>query len=53
MVELETAIKILRRKYAEAKKSVNIYDPLAYALYYTWREVEETRLKKEKRNTNK
>lgn len=52
-MRLETAIKILRQKYAEAKKNVNIYDPLAYALYYTWREVEEIRLKNEKRNTNK
>jgi hypothetical protein len=45
MIKLETAIKVLRQKYAEAKKNVNIYDPVAYALYYTWREVEVRRLK--------
>jgi hypothetical protein len=44
-MRLETAIKILRQKYAEAKKNVNIYDPVAYAVYHTWLEVEERRLK--------
>ena len=51
-MRLETAIKILRQKYAEAKKCVEIYDPVAYALYHTWKEADEARLRKEKKNVN-
>jgi hypothetical protein len=52
MIELETAIKILRQKYAEAKKCVEIYDPVAYALYHTWQDVSAKRARKENKNVN-
>ena len=44
---LKVAIKKLRRKYEEAKTDDSIRDPLAYALYHTWREISEAHNKKE------
>lgn len=35
------AMSILDRKYAEAKKMPFIRDPLAWALYHTWREFDD------------
>ena len=35
------AMSILDKKYAEAKKLPFIRDPLAWALYHTWREFDD------------
>lgn len=35
------AMSILDKKYAEAKKMPFIRDPLAWALYHTWREFDD------------
>lgn len=40
-ITIERAIEILREKYAEAEKNLLVNDPVCYALYYTWREIEE------------
>ena len=37
----EKAMSILDKKYAEAKKLPFIRDPLAWALYHTWREFDD------------
>ena len=39
--ELETAIQFLREQYERAKKIDFIHNPLAWALYQTWRHVDE------------
>ena len=38
---LEQAIEILKEKYAETENLPFIRDRVSYALYYTWREVDE------------
>jgi hypothetical protein len=38
---LEKAIKMLKEEYEKAKKQEFVQKPLAYALYYTWRNVDE------------
>lgn len=35
------AMSILDKKYAEAKKLLFIRDPLAWALYHTWKEFDD------------
>jgi hypothetical protein len=35
------AMSILDKKYAEAKKMPFVRDPLAWALYHTWREFDD------------
>lgn len=35
------AVSILDKKYAEAKKLPFIRDPLAWALYHTWKELDD------------
>ena len=35
------AMRILDKKYAEAKKLPFIRDPLAWALYHTWKEFDD------------
>lgn len=52
-MRLETAIKRLRTIYESAKKNEEIMDPVAYALYYTWRYAEETRAKEARKNGSK
>lgn len=37
----QKAMSILNKKYAEAKKRPFIRDPLAWALYHTWREFDD------------
>lgn len=37
----QKAMSILDKKYAEAKKLPFIRDPLAWALYHTWREFDD------------
>lgn len=37
----EEAMSILDKKYAEAKKLPFVRDPLAWALYHTWREFDD------------
>lgn len=37
---LDAAIKILTAKYQKALTNPNIKEPLAYALYHTWRMVD-------------
>lgn len=38
---LEKAIKVLREKYKKACDMAMVHNPLAYALYYTWREFDK------------
>lgn len=38
---LEKAIGILKKKYERAKQLDFVRDPLAYALYHTWKKVDE------------
>lgn len=35
------AVSVLDKKYAEAKKIPFVRDPLAWALYHTWREFDD------------
>ncbi len=43
---LEKAIKSIRTEYAEAKKRDYIHKPLSYAIYQTWKMVDEIERKK-------
>ena len=38
--DLEKAIKLLKVQYEVAKKLEWVHNPLAYALYQTWKEVD-------------
>jgi hypothetical protein len=38
---LEKAIELLKAEYEEAKKQSFVIKPLAYALYHTWKKVDE------------
>ena len=38
---LEKAIELLKNEYEEAKKLSFVQKPLAYALYHTWKKVDE------------
>lgn len=38
---LEQVIKMLEEEYERAKKLEFVWDPLAYALYHTWKKVDE------------
>ena len=40
-MRLETAIKFLKAEYEKAKLLKFVHNPLAYALYHTWRQVDE------------
>lgn len=42
--ELRKAVKLLHEKYKKAKQAPFARDPLAYALYKTWKAVEEERV---------
>lgn len=44
--KLRSATRQLRSLYIKAKQNVNIFDPIAYALYHTWRAFDEARLRK-------
>lgn len=52
MIRLSEAIAELRRIYEAAIKDGYVIDPLAYALYHTWKEADEGRFGKEKKNVN-
>ena len=39
--ELDKAIKFLREQYERAQRIEYIHNPLAWALYQTWRHVDE------------
>lgn len=41
--DLREVVKILCEKYEKAKQTSFVRDPLAYALYQTWKSVEEKR----------
>lgn len=43
---IEKAIQHLTRRYEAVKNDPYLQDPVACALYYTWIEAEEDRLKK-------
>lgn len=40
-VTIDKAIEILRKKFEEVEFDPRINDPVAFALYSTWREVDE------------
>ena len=42
---LEKAIEMLKKEYERAKGLDFVRNPLAYALYHTWRKVDERRLR--------
>ena len=49
MITLDEAIELLREKYAEVENAAFVNDAVAYALYHTWKKVdEENRRKKVK-----
>ena len=39
-MSLEEAIELLKKKYEEAKDLSFVVNPISYALYQVWREVE-------------
>jgi hypothetical protein len=41
--ELLRAIKLLIKQYEHSKNSEYVHSPVAYALYHTWRQVDERR----------
>ena len=41
MTELDKAIQFLREQYERAQRIEYIHNPLAWALYQTWRHVDE------------
>lgn len=41
MITLEKAIKTLEAEYERAKKIPYVQKPLAWALYHTWKKVDE------------
>lgn len=50
--ELDKAIKYLREQYARAKRIEDIRNPLAWALYQTWRHVDEPPKEHEEKGAN-
>ena len=49
-MRLDTAIKWLKRNYDLALKNDYVKDKVAWSLYLTWREVEQTKSSKEYRD---
>lgn len=47
MEDIEKAIKELKKQYEYAKENLFVRDPLAYALYKTWKKFDEKRIKRE------
>ncbi len=47
--KIETAVKHLRREYEAAVENKYVNDPLAYALYHTWKHYDEVREKRRRR----
>lgn len=41
--ELEKAVRILEKEYEQAKKNPCIQNPIANALYHTWKQLDERR----------
>lgn len=48
-MEIEKAIVVLKEKYEEAMEKEYIRDPVAWALYQTWKEAERERWETDKR----
>ena len=48
-MKLDDAIKLLKEKYRIAKENPQISDALSYALYKTWREVDNKHKQRRKR----
>lgn len=38
--ELREAVNLLHKEYEKAKQNPIVHDPLAYALYHTWKTVD-------------
>lgn len=47
--KLRGAMKMLQEKYERAKNDQHVRDPLAYALFYTWNEIDNRAFAKERR----
>ena len=43
--KLKTAIKLLIKQYEHSKASAFVNDPIAHALYHTWKQVDERNYK--------
>ena len=52
MTSLEQAKKILDEEYVRARGLKYVIDPLAYALYHTWKRVDKKGAKREQRESN-
>lgn len=46
-MKISTATRMLQKYYAEAMRMKEIKDPVAWALYQTWRQADIDRAKKE------
>lgn len=40
---IEQAVELFKKEYEAAKKKEFVQDPLAYALYQTWKKVDQRR----------
>ena len=49
MMRIETAIKRLQKEFERAQNDEIIRDPVAYALYYTWRAADASQIKEAKK----
>lgn len=45
-MDLDKAIELLKSEYERAKKLEFVKNPLAYALYHTWKKVDNARQKR-------
>lgn len=52
-MKISTAMNMLQKKYAEALKTPGIKDPVAWALYQTWRQADIDRQRTEIRKRQK
>ena len=46
MNELDEAIELLKQNYKEAENMKQVLSPIAYALYYTWKEFDKRELRR-------
>ena len=47
-MKFETAIKLLKEHYERAKKLEYVHNPVAFALYQTWKEVDSMKYEKQR-----
>lgn len=52
MTTLEEAKRIFEEEYERARGLKYVIDPLAYALYHTWKRVDKKGAKREQRKSN-